>query len=868
MTGIAKIDAPGGIRAFDYALDHPAIADWLAAEIGLFDRIQAHLAVSGAHAGKTVVLLPYAQLLNLAQRLWLRHTHAGFVPKFETTSNWSAALGHKASHADIAFDQGLDLLTARTLLAQAGAKALSDMPALLVKVVYQLAPLAAAAGPHGRAQWATDARNALELTQSSVDAWESHIARVGVEWAAASSYASDGLLADSLVAQWDALIVVQGLAADPMAGAFQQAWGAKCVTLPLVASAALQPEAMARVPDLHACRDAEDEAQRATACALQLVAADRYPVAFVSTDRALTRRVRASLEQAGIAIRDENGWKLSTSIAASSVLALLKAADWRASTDAVLNWAKLSPAYAGGLPPLEALLRREQWREWSDVAHRVGVLEDETAIQLCAKLDACRFMLRGRKTLTHWLNALTLALRACGMWDSLVSDETGSELARVLKLLPEQATAWSQLAETALWAQRQLEPTEFTNWVNQCLEAASFRPAYPIDEQVVFLPMSQMLARPFASLVLAGCDEVRLNPAIEPPGFWTQQQRSQLGLPQRAQLQAQLQQSWWHVLRNPNAVVLWRTSDDAGEALMPSALVQILQAHANAGSADDPRVDRYIEALVSQAPTPVGAALPERSLTASAYDDLRTCPYRFFALRLLGLKSVDELDVEVDKRDFGVWLHAVLEKFHASLAEIPVPDTPHRREVLDAMAIAQTASMALPEGEFLPFEASWPTVRDGYLQWLALHEREGFSFASGEAEHTQAIGPHTLTGRIDRTDVQSSGDLWVLDYKTESLGKSRERVKNPFEDTQLAFYAALLPDDSVQGGYLNVGERDGTILVAQKVLVEARDALIAGILHDLGAIRAGATMPALGEGSACDYCNARGLCRKDFWRSA
>ena len=30
-------------------------------------------------------------------------------------------------------------------------------------------------------------------------------------------------------------------------------------------------------------------------------------------------------------------------------------------------------------------------------------------------------------------------------------------------------------------------------------------------------------------------------------------------------------------------------------------------------------------------------------------------------------------------------------------------------------------------------------------------------------------------------------------------------------------------------------------------------------------IARGAALPALGEGKACDYCAARGLCRKDFW---
>ena len=47
-------------------------------------------------------------------------------------------------------------------------------------------------------------------------------------------------------------------------------------------------------------------------------------------------------------------------------------------------------------------------------------------------------------------------------------------------------------------------------------------------------------------------------------------------------------------------------------------------------------------------------------LSASSYEDLRRCPYRFFALRMLGLKEADEIEAEVDKRDFGTWLHGVL----------------------------------------------------------------------------------------------------------------------------------------------------------------------------------------------------------------
>ena len=44
-----------------------------------------------------------------------------------------------------------------------------------------------------------------------------------------------------------------------------------------------------------------------------------------------------------------------------------------------------------------------------------------------------------------------------------------------------------------------------------------------------------------------------------------------------------------------------------------------------------------------------------------------------------------------------------------------------------------------------------------------------------------------------------------------------------------------------------------------------RDALIEGLLDELGRIAGGAVMPALGEGRVCETCAARGLCRKDFW---
>ena len=67
--------------------------------------------------------------------------------------------------------------------------------------------------------------------------------------------------------------------------------------------------------------------------------------------------------------------------------------------------------------------------------------------------------------------------------------------------------------------------------------------------------------------------------------------------------------------------------------------------------------------------------LPE-TLSASAYQDLRDCPYRFFALRALRLSVPEELEAQPDARDWGNFLHRTLKAFHhiSTLSVLPDPD--------------------------------------------------------------------------------------------------------------------------------------------------------------------------------------------------
>ncbi len=820
------------------------------------------IASRGLHPAEAVVLLPYAQLIGQARRAWAEVAGTtAFVPRFETTMNWVNGLGGTLglfvpTGVDLRMDVTVDMLTAASLLGQAGLGAQQDaLAGRLVEAAWSLGRVAAAVLPAERQAWSQALAEELGVgLDSPVLALEVAVGRIALVWAAASGYASDRLFE----AKPALFVVLEGFQAEPLSEALKRHFGERGLSIPLL----LAQESDARyAPALHAAQDAEDEAARAAACVLTHLAQGRSPVALIAQDRQLTRRVGAMLAERGIPMRDETGWKLSTSRAAAGLMGLLRALPWDVSTDAVLDWLKNAPAFsAATVAAAETEVRKAGVRAWRDLPSKP--LPMFAAAQLLAQqVNALRAALARPRALSGWLHDLRIALQAAGQWDALMGDEAGQMVLDVLRL--HEGTE-GEFADAPV-----MKLNAFTSWVNQALEEHNFSPEHPVAEQVVILPLAQLLCRPMQAIVLPGCDELRLPVSPEPSGHWTPIQRELLGLPSREAMAGVARQAWDYALQLPHVDLLWRTSE-AGEHLMPSGFVQELllsRSLASEGAAD-PRRLRAVAARPTLRPQPTGQALPVNKLSASAYDDLRRCPYRFFALRQLKLQSSDELEGELSKRDFGNWLHSLLHHFHEALQATPTPGLAERAVMLNAAAAQATRELGLSgDSEFLPFAAAWAPVRDGYLAWLAEHETTGACFEMAEQWLDMPLGAAlTLVGKIDRMDRQSDGHLLLIDYKTEPRTTTAQRIKSGVEDTQLAFYAALIPDDTLAAAYVNLGEKEPTRTYDQPDIVALRDALIESILQDMARIAQGAVLPALGEGASCDYCAARGLCRKDFWR--
>jgi ATP-dependent helicase/nuclease subunit B len=266
-----------------------------AAMQALMSRARELMEARGAHPARTVVLLPYFQLMPVARQAWAEQVPNGFSPRFETTQSWSAEAGFAPGPEDLSFDRGRDLLTARAWLERAGLGARADLLAgRVVEAASQLAEVAAAVPPGRRAAWADSARAAVAGgLDAPVLQLEAAVARVALEWVAASSYPGDWLLEGSVIEDFDLLVVLEGLRADPLAEALKLLFSGKVESFPL------DIPGEAGEIRWHEAADPATEAEMAAACVLRHVDAGRLPVALAAIDRVLTRRVRAMLDARG-----------------------------------------------------------------------------------------------------------------------------------------------------------------------------------------------------------------------------------------------------------------------------------------------------------------------------------------------------------------------------------------------------------------------------------------------------------------------------------------------------------------------------------------------------------------------------------------
>lgn len=861
-------------------------------------RVAAHvlewLRIHAVEPRDAIVLVPFAALLPVARAAFAGA--GGWMPRVETTVTLAAALGPAAvaGPGQLSFDATLDRLSVAQLLRATGwgeqwarrdARAFEQAVGAVVETAQAFARAAAQCPPaHRPGRWQRWREQLAPL--GGPGARQRALAQLALEWASQAPPPDTDRLFGCRPAAW---VVIDAGGADPLAHALLQfqceTAGSPALSIDLDPPVALRFDPGSS-PAWALCNDLEDEAQCTAAQVIAHLRQGQVPIALISQDRLLVRRVRALLERQQVALHDETGWTLSTTRAAAQVMSLLKAARGGASTDAVLDWLKSGTRWStpadGALSAFEAVCRRQQRvrADNLDVQAFEGPARQlwEEASALLAALHAT-----GRLPLTAWLRRGVAALQASGAWPRLQEDEAGQQVLAQLYL--DRVVQGASGADAARWAATwgaRLDAAaftyaEFVDWVDGTLERATFQPGRSVARRadVIITPLARAMLRPFAAVVCPGADARRLGAAVTPHPLLPDAVLGELGLPNAAQRRADETSAFAQLLRLP-ALTLLRRRHDGDEPLADSPLVERLRlALARRGEAlrpwVDPRGKATIDALPASRGAAVAPALLPSTLSASACEALRACPYRFFTLYVLRARESDELEEEVAKRDYGNWLHAVLHAFHRERPAV----TSEAEDIasLQRLAQAQRVAQGLGEADFEPFAASFAAFVPRYLAWQRARDAAGLRWRDGEqrAEMELAgVEAIALEGVIDRIDAGPGARLQLIDYKTGSVSGLKEKVREPLEDTQLAFYAALMrareatPPAALRATYLALDARKIEEIEHKQVETSAA-LLVEGLTSELRRLREGVPMKPLGEAATCDFCEARGVCRRDHW---
>lgn len=650
---------------------------------------------------------------------------------------------------------------------------------------------------------------------------------------------------------------------------------------------------------------AQHPEQEARAVALQVkrwLIDQVQPVAVITADRRLARRVRALLEDSGIILDDPGGWALSTTSAAATLERWLESVEEDFACAPLLDVLK-SPFVAFGErePHLARVRRLEQdiirheniarglqrYRRHLDLrSERLPGWSEGTRRELHALLNGLDHaaaplvaLLTGRHQVHLYLDGLLQSLGELGIEQSLAADAAGQQ---VLELLQQLHLAATSTAATLDWQ-------EFRNWLGGNLERATYTLALSASP-VRLLTLEQSRLQRFGGVIIAGCSRDHLPGA--PPGqtFFNQRVRAQLGLPTWPQSLNHTLHHFVRVLHSGDRVLLTRHRESDGEPVAASPWLELLETfHANAyaTSLHDSELQRLLNHPQAQPLSPDRAPLPDtqhrpapRSPTAllprswSAYTHQRIidCPYRFFAADTLGLKPREEIREALSKSDYGALIHRVLQAFHSDISHLPGPWT----EALSAdnraaaLALLERISAAVFANALRDnFQArswlqQWLDCLPGYLDWLA--ERQAhWQLQAVEVKAEREISAQLrLKGRIDRLD-QHAGAVAIVDYKTGPPATPDEVLQG--EAVQLPSYALLLDLPVEQLEYLHIGNAGvRAVRCAEGTDLQALLGQVSQRLSVLGrALVEQAPLPAWGDAKVCGYCEFSGLCRRDNW---
>ena len=678
---------------------------------------------------------------------------------------------------------------------------------------------------------------------------------------------------------------------------------------------------------LIAAKRFEELAWAAAKTVEQHLVAGKTNLALVAQDRLVARRARALLSRLGPAlnIRDETGWKLSTTRAAAALnswLEIIRAPKDGPSAKTLLEFLQNpfldlgkilnrdGEACIGLIAELEDILVGSKAESGWKTFHLAIEGAQENAAKTSSTLPgAALFELLQfvRERHHEWLTLkvdckkayahLQANLQVTGMAQSLEKDSAGKQLLEVLKTF--------DLSKS----QYQEAPIRLSEWLSllkTVIEGASYQESGKEAKATLsILPLSSTRMRDFEAVVVVGCDEQQLPAYSEPPLFFSDALNQLLKTSTIAMQFVQQARDLSQLLVScSNVDLLWQSKSNNGEPLRPSAWIQRLQNQMEWEAISTPLSRRTFEA----APMKMAIAHFEEdlpmplSMSPSAYKALRDCPYRYYVRSLLGLRKNKEFDEGFDASLAGQTLHKLLKRFYQALKtqEHTSPalktNLDQRRawmeQVLNVYSEQEFAALIEGDARVMGTLRDWQKQIPSFVDWQLQREMAGWEYFDGEVKVGFDLPFNDVDGNpkiiriegyADRYDVNIDNNKLasVIDYKNQRFERVKVRAEHILDDPQLLIYARAANEG--QESHKLTGHRvqqaEWVALKAdiskseQKALRSQEVVDLPGMMQqfseqitkDVEQLWAKKPMQAFAPEGVCQYCEARGICRKGIW---
>lgn len=662
----------------------------------------------------------------------------------------------------------------------------------------------------------------------------------------------------------------------------------------------------------------EEEQVRAIDYQIRLNLLDgKKSIAIISEDRKLSRRLRALVERSNIQLKDNAGWSLATTQAATIIERWLECIEEDFNAYPLLDCLK---------SPFINITRAALGDDATDADFTKNIYRFEHDLifheNVSANIEQYKYKLKQRlKRLTHWpqnsyqslMSTLDFVASTAAPLVNLYKNKSQMKLSEFLTALLDSLeklgiigcyqadaagqvllTTFEEIKQSIEYSDPELSWYDCRIWLGMSLESQHFTPLTN-NANVQLMTLAQSAYQNFDSIIFAATESQHFPGTADTSPFFNQAVRASLELNTWEQQYRQRHELFNRALLSAPEILFTARVEDKGEEIPISPWLELLMNFYQLAYDSKPANtllrqlivtdneisicdDSSLPALSRQPAPSIPEELVPQRLSASAYQRIINCPYQYFSADGLSLKPLEELSDELKKADYGERIHLILQVFHnghkyyGDAFNAVISDSNRARAEQYLTTLSEKIFLSDLENNVLhkSWLMRWKKHIPSYISWQIKHQLDWNTYLSEKNIEVRLDDTDkssiTIYGRLDRIDCNENNTHAIIDYKTGKT--SRQEDVDSGENVQLSTYA-LLDADANEVSYLSVDSSEQKVetrsFLSGDALQNNREENKQRIITLFGQMKNQTPLHAWGDINVCNYCNFSGLCRRDAW---